>query len=260
MRSISRIIGVSINTVTKLLVDAGTACATYHDKHVRSLNCRRIQCDEIWSFCYSKAKNTPESKKSEGAGDVWTWTSLCADSKLICNWYVGGRDAECALAFMDDLRSRLENRVQLTTDAHKAYIEAVEGTFGGDVDFAQLVKLYGEVVEGQKRYSPPECIGTKKTKINGNPDISSVSTTYVERQNLNMHMELRRFTCPTNAFSKKIENHCHALALYFVFYNFVRIHKSLKVTPAMAAGVTDELWEMADLVKMVDDYQDKKSN
>lgn len=259
MRSISRVVGVSINTVTKLLVDAGSACSAYHDAHVRNLNCQRIQCDEIWSFCYAKAKNVATAKApADNAGDVWTWTSLDADSKLICNWVVGSRDAEYAIALMDDLRSRLNNRVQLTTDGHKAYLQAVEGAFGGDVDYAMLVKLYGETVEGQKRYSPAECIGCRKTSIEGKPDKGHVSTSYVERQNLTMRMSMRRFTRLTNGFSKKLANHEHALALYFMYYNFVRVHKTLKVTPAMAAGVTDRLFEVADIIKITDDYLAKE--
>lgn len=254
MRSISRIVGCSINTVTKLLVEAGEACFAYHDANVRGLQSKRIQCDEIWSFCYSKQKNVASAKAApEEAGDVWTWTSLDADSKLICNWIVGGRDAEFAMTLMDDLRARLETRVQLTTDGHKAYLEAVEGAFGGDVDYAQLVKLYGAAPESFKgRYSPAECIGAKPRRVEGNPDLAHVSTSYVERQNLNMRMGMRRFTRLTNAFSKKLDNHCHALSLYFTYYNFVRIHKTLKVTPAMAAGVTDRLWEMTDLLAVID--------
>ena len=259
MRAISRIVGVSINTVTKLLIDAGSACAAYHDEHVRNLNCKRIQCDEIWAFCYAKQKNVATAKSAvAGAGDVWNWTSLDADSKLICNWVVGGRDAEYAMILMDDLRSRLNNRVQLTTDGHKAYVQAVEGAFGGDIDYAMLVKLYGDAPEGQKRYSPAECIGCRKTPIEGRPDKAHVSTSFVERQNLTMRMCMRRFTRLTNGFSKKLENHEHALALYFTYYNFVRIHKTLKVTPAMAAGVTGNLLEMADLVAITDEYVAKQ--
>lgn len=262
MRSISRVVGVSINTVTKLLVDAGNACEAYHNTHVRNLPCKRVQCDEIWSFCYAKAKNIETAKTpAQGGGDVWTWTSLCADTKLICNWVVGDRSAQSAMEVMQDLKGRLANRVQLTTDGHKAYMEAVEGAFGGDVDYAQLVKIYGETVEGVKRYSPAECVGAKKSKISGDPDLCCVSTSFVERQNLNMRMGMRRFTRLTNAFSKKLDNHCHALALYFVFYNFVRIHKTLKVTPAMAAGVTSRLFSMEDIVKITDDYlADENSN
>ncbi len=255
MRSVSRLADVSINTVTKLLVDAGQACAEYHDAHVCNVKAKRVQCDEIWSFCGSKEKNTAPEKKLEGNGDVWTWTGMDADSKLMISYLVGNRGAECAKDLMDDLRSRLANRVQLTTDGHRAYLEAVEGAFGQDVDYAQLVKIYGETVEGQKRYSPAECVGTKKAKVTGNPDPCCVSTSYVERQNLNIRMGIRRFTRLTNAFSKKMENHFHMLAIYFMFFNFVRIHKTLKMTPAMAAGIETRLWDMNDLAKLVEDWQ-----
>lgn len=262
MRSISRVVGVSINTVTKLLVDAGRACAAFHDETVRGVKASRIQCDEIWSFCYSKKKNVPEHKQGE-AGDVWTWSALDSDSKLIVTWLVGGRDSQYAIEFMDDLRSRLANRVQLTTDGHKAYLEAVEGAFGGDVDYAMLVKLYGETGETspERKYSPGVCNGARKTTIEGNPEKEAISTSHVERHNLTMRMSMRRFTRLTNAFSKKIENHCHALALYFVYYNFVRVHKSLRVSPAMQAGLTSELMTMEDVVVIIDEYERKdKSN
>ncbi len=254
MRSISRVVGVSINTVSKLLVDAGEACAAYHDEHVRGVKAPRIQCDEIWSFCYAKQKNVKKAKAApEGAGDVWTWTALEADSKLIVSYLVGGRDSEYANEFMQDVASRLANRVQLTTDGHKAYLEAVEGAFGCDVDYAQLVKLYGEAHESAKgRYSPSECVGTRRQRVEGNPDAQHVSTSYVERQNLTMRMSMRRFTRLTNAFSKKLENHIHMLALYFLHYNFCRIHKSLRVSPAMAAGLTDTLHDMEWIVGLID--------
>jgi IS1 family transposase len=254
MRSISRIADVSINTVSKLLVDAGTACAAFHDEKVRDVKARRVQCDEIWAFCYAKAKHVATAKAAPaGAGDVWTWTGICTESKMIVSWLVGGRDSGYAIEFMDDLRSRLASRVQLTTDGHKSYLEAVEGAFGGDVDYAQLVKLYGEAPESMKgRYSPAECTGIKKTPIEGNPDPKHISTSYVERSNLTMRMSMRRFTRLTNAHSKKVENHCHALALYFVWYNFARINSAVKMSPAMAAGVTDTLWSMADIAEMVD--------
>ena len=219
----------------------------------------RLQCDEIWSFCYAKNKNVPTAKRKDVAyGDVWTWTGLDADSKLIVSWMVGARDSDYAMGLMDDLRSRLANRVQLTTDGHRAYLEAVEGAFGGDVDYAQLVKLYGPSHDAFKgRYSPAECIGARKERIEGSPDPKHISTSYVERQNLTMRMQMRRFTRLTNAFSKKIENHCHSLALYFVWYNWVRIHKAHKLTPAMAAGLTDKLIEMRDIVNLMDDAEMK---
>ena len=255
MRSISRVCDVSINTVSKLLVDAGEACLALHDETVRNVKASRIQCDEIWSFCYAKEKNVAGAKApANGAGDVWTWTALDADTKLIVAYYVGDRSGQSAIALMDDLRDRLANRVQLTTDGHKAYLEAVEGAFGGDVDYAQLVKLYGTSPESAKgRYSPAECIGARKERVEGNPDIKHVSTSHVERQNLTMRMSMRRFTRLTNAFSKKLDNHIYALALYFTFYNFIRIHKSLKVTPAMAAGITDRLWGFEDVLAKVDE-------
>jgi len=256
MRSISRTVGVSINTVSKLLVEAGEACAEYHDKTVRDVPASSVQCDEIWSFCYAKDKNVAAAKAApEGAGDVWTWTAIESDHKMILAYEVGDRSGATAIEFMDDLRSRLANRVQLTTDGHKAYLEAVEGAFGGDVDYAQLVKLYGGETGSKghaKKYSPAECTGIKKRRIEGNPDMSDVSTSYVERQNLTMRMGMRRFTRLTNAFSKKLENHIHMLSLYFVHYNFVRIHKSLRMTPAMAAGVSDTLHDMEWIVGLID--------
>jgi IS1 family transposase len=257
MRSISRVADVSINTVTKLLIDAGETCADLHDKQVRGVKASRIQCDEIWSFVGAKQKNV-EAAKSEPEGDVWTWTAIDADSKLIVSYFVGDRSGQSAIALMDDLRERLSNRVQLTTDGHKAYLEAVEGAFGDDVDFAQLVKLYGAAPDAFKgRYSPADCIGAKKVRITGSPERKHVSTSYVERQNLTMRMSMRRFTRLTNAFSKKVDNHMHALALYFAFYNFTRIHKTLKVSPAMAAGITDHLWSMEEIAEMIEARQAK---
>ncbi|KIZ37697.1 MULTISPECIES: DDE-type integrase/transposase/recombinase [Rhodopseudomonas] len=263
MRSISRVCDVSINTVSKLLVDAGQVCAAYHDQYVRGLTCKRVQCDEIWSFCYSKDKNVKDAKAApEGAGNVWTWTALDADTKLICTWAVGGRDAESAQRIMEDLQSRVKTRMQLTTDGLRLYLDAVQEAFGNDgVDYAMLIKMFG-APEGrgdERRYSPAQCTGTKKVKVDGDPDVKHVSTSYVERQNLNMRMGMRRFTRLTNAFSKKIDNHCHALALYFMFYNFCRIHKALKVAPAMAAGVSNKLWDMEDIVALIDARDRRKS-
>ncbi len=253
MRATSRLAKVSINTVYRLLEEAGKACAEYHDEAVRDVKAARIQCDEIWSFTYAKQKNVKAAKAAPTeAGDTWTWTALDSDSKLIVSWLVGGRDGEYAMALMDDLRDRLANRVQLTTDGHRAYLEAVEGAFGDDVDFAQLVKLYGDAPEGQRRYSPAECVGTRKRRVTGKPDRAAVSTSHVERQNLTMRMHMRRFTRLTNAFSKKFENHMHMVALYTVWYNFVRIHKTLRVTPAMAAGVSDTLRDMEWIVSLID--------
>ena len=254
LRAVTRLTGASKNTVIKLMIEAGKACAIYHDEHVANIKARRVQVDEIWSFTYAKQKNVAHAKAAPAnAGDTWTWTALDADSKLMISWLVGGRDSEYAMMFMDDLRSRLANRVQLTSDGHRAYLEAVEGAFGGDVDYAQLVKLYGASPESAKgRYSPAECIGARKERIEGNPDMRHVSTSYAERQNLNMRMHMRRFTRLTNAFSKKVENHAHSVALFTTYYNFVRIHKTLRVTPAMAAGVTDRLWEIGDIVTLVE--------
>lgn len=256
MRSISRIADVSINTVSKLLVEAGEACLILHDETVKNVKASRVQCDEIWSFCYAKDKNVKTAKDApEGAGDVWTWTAIDADTKLIVSYFVGDRSGQSAIALMDDLRDRLSNRVQLTTDGHKAYLEAVEGAFGADVDYAQLVKLYGAVggKAAEVRYSPAECTGIIKNRIEGKPDLQHVSTSYVERQNLTMRMSMRRFTRLTNGFSKKLDNHIHALALYFVFYNFTRIHKTLRMSPAMAAGITDRLWSLDDVIAKIDE-------
>jgi len=253
MRSISRVRDVSINTVTKLLVDAGETALAIHDEMVRGVTARLVQCDEIWSFCYAKEKNVRTAKAApDGSGDVWTWTALDSETKLMISYFVGARSGQSAVILMDDLRSRLANRVQLTTDGHRAYLEAVEGAFGADIDYAQLVKLYGEAPDAEKRYSPAECIGTRKTRIEGDPDPNHVSTSHVERQNLTMRMSMRRFTRLTNAHSKKLANHIHALALYFLFYNFCRIHSSLRVTPAMAAGLTNTAHDMEWIVGLID--------
>lgn len=257
LRAVTRITGVSINTVTKLLIDAGKACMDFHDKAVRGVAAKRVQCDEIWSFCYAKAKNVAEAKAApEGAGDVWTWTALDAESKLIVSYLVGGRDAGYAAAFMEDVAARLADRVQLTTDGHKAYLNAVDGAFGSDVDYAMLEKIYGTSPESAKgRYSPAECIGTRVTRVEGRPNPAHVSTSFVERQNLTMRMHMRRFTRLTNGFSKKFENHAYAVALHVVFYNWVRIHKTLRVSPAIAAGLTDRLWDVKDIVALVEDAE-----
>ncbi len=255
MRSISRVADVSINTVTKLLVDAGKACAAFHDEKVRGVKARKVQVDEIWSFTAAKQKNVASMKSPiAGAGDTWTWTAIEAETKLLITWLVGGRDSEYAMAFMDDLRDRLANRVQLTSDGHKAYLEAGEGAFGGDVDYAMLIKIFGASPESMKgRYSPAECTGVRKERIEGNPDPKHVSTSFAERQNLTMRMQMRRFTRLTNAFSKKLENHMHMVALYTIWYNYVKQHKTLKgLSPAMAAGISDTLWSMTDLAEMID--------
>jgi IS1 family transposase len=255
MRSISRVADVSINTVSKLLVEAGEASLAIHDELVRNVRAEQLQCDEIWSFCYAKQKNVRAAKAAPlEAGDVWTWTAIDPATKLIVSYFVGERDMDAATAFMVDLRLRVKGRPQITTDAHKPYIGAVDHAFGYKTDFAQLMKIYREL-KGNKsevRYSPGECCGTKKLWVSGNPDMDKVSTSHVERQNLTMRMSMRRFTRLTNAFSKKLDNHIHALSLYFVFYNFCRIHKSLRVTPAMAAGITDRLWTLEDIVSKID--------
>lgn len=256
IRAVTRIADVSKNTVNKLLIDAGRACSKYHDANVRNVRASVVQCDEIWSFTYAKQKNVATAKAApEDAGDTWTWTAIDSHSKLIVSYMVGGRDSEYAMAFMDDLQARLANRVQLTTDGHKAYLEAVEGAFGGDVDYAMLIKIYGDAtgLKGhEKKYSPAECTGIRKDRISGNPDRALVSTSHVERQNLTMRMHMRRFTRLTNAFSKKVENHEYAVALHFMYYNFVRTHQTLRMTPAMAAGLTDRLWDVSDLVAIID--------
>ena len=253
MRSISRVVDVSINTVSALLVDAGKACAAHHDATVRGVRSKRIQADEIWSFCYAKAKNVATAKAApDDAGDVWTWTALDADSKLIVSYLIGGRDADYANEFMQDVAARLANRVQLTTDGHRAYLQAVEGAFGADIDYAMLIKHYGAPVGALGRYSPGECTGIDRRRVEGLPHLEHVSTSYAERQNLTMRMSMRRFTRLTNAFSKKAENHAHMVALYTTWYNFARQHKTLRCSPAMVAGLSTTLWSMADVVALVD--------
>ena len=253
MRAVSRIEGVSINTVTKLLLEAGEACAQYHDETVRHVRSTRIQVDEIWSFTYAKQKNVKRAKAAPAAaGDTWTWTAIDADTKLIPSWLVGGRDAGYAAEFMQDLAGRLANRVQLTSDGNRLYLWAVEDAFGADIDYAMLVKHYGNAPEDQRRYSPAVCTGATKMSVSGNPDEAHISTSYVERQNLTMRMAMRRFTRLTNAFSKKVENHGQMLALYFVHYNFCRIHSSLRVTPAMEAGLSESVRDMEWIVGLID--------
>ena len=259
LRSITRITGCSINTATKLLVDAGTACAAYHDEHVRDLRLtRRVQVDEIWSYVYAKEKNVRFAKKPPPeAGDAWTWTALDADSKLMVSWLIGPRDQGSAYELMLDLSERIKNRIQLTTDGLASYLPAVEDVFGADIDFAQLVKLYGPGKDTDEkttaaRYSPPTCHGTRVSRVTGDPDPKHINTSYIERQNLTMRMGMRRFTRLTNAFSKKLENHAHRVALHFAHYNFCRIHKTLRVTPAMAAGVTTELRDVDWIAELVE--------
>jgi IS1 family transposase len=243
--------GVAKNTVAKLLVDLGAACAVYQDETLRNLPCRRIQCDEIWSFVGAKDKNIPQSEQKFGRGSVWTWTAIDADTKLVPSWLVGTRDAGSAYEFMMDVASRLRWRVQLTTDAHRPYLGAVEDAFGSQVDFAVLQKLYGADPSDEKRYSPAKCLGVRCDVVQGDPDPKHISTSYVERQNLTMRMSMRRFTRLTNAFSKKIENHAAAVALYVMYYNFARVHRTLRVTPAMEAGVSDHVWSIEDIVGLL---------
>src|SRR5258706_5465231 len=255
LRSTSRLADVSINTVTKLLLDVGAACEDYEDKTLRNLKCRRIQCDEIWAFVYAKAKNLPEKYRGAvGYGDVWTWTALDADTKLVPSWAVGRRDGFTAVAFIRDLADRLSTRVQLTTDGHRVYLEAVEGAFGNAIDYAMLVKTYegdsGKPTTAERRYSPAVCTGEYKQRITGDPDPANISTSFVERQNLTMRMSMRRFTRLTNAFSKKVDNHKAAVALHFMHYNFARIHKTLRVTPAMEAGVADHVWSLSEIAAL----------
>jgi IS1 family transposase len=254
MRSVARHEDVSLNTVAKLLVDAGRFCAGYHDAKVRNVKAKRVQVDEIWSFTYAKQKNVAKAKSApDGAGDTWTWTAIEAETKVLISHFVGGRDGDCAAWFMQDVADRVANRIQLTSDGHKAYLDAVEGAFGADIDYAMLVKIYGASSESAKgRYSPAECIGAQKHRIEGNPDPAHVSTSYSERANLTMRMHNRRFTRLTNAFSKKFENHAHMVAIYAVWYNWIRIHKTLRVTPAMAAGLSQTVMDWSDLIALMD--------
>ncbi|NOS72343.1 MAG: IS1 family transposase [Verrucomicrobia bacterium] len=255
MRSTSRLTGAAKKTVERMLVSAGTACADYLDKAMRNLNCKLLQVDEIWSFTYAKQKNVPQDMKENGeVGDTWTWVAIDAETKLIPCWHIGKRGAPDAYQFINDLAERLAGRVQLTSDGLKAYVEAVEGAFGAEIDYAQLVKLYGnEIGTGEVRYSPPVCTGARKKCIMGSPDKTLISTSHVERQNLTLRMSNRRFTRLTNAFSKKLENHKHAAAIHFMNYNFCRVHQTLRVTPAMEAGLTDHVWTLAEVVALIQD-------
>jgi IS1 family transposase len=252
IRSITRMTGVCQEAILKLLCDLGKACADHHDAAVRNVHAQHVQCDEIWSFCYAKEKNVPVAKQGSGAGSIWTWTAIDADSKLIISYLCGGRDASWACQFMEDLASRVSTRIQITTDGHRAYAEAVEGAFGMEVDYAMLIKLYGSPSDNpETRYSPAQCIGTRTGILSGNPDRQHISTSFVERQNLNLRMGVRRFTRLTNAFSKKFENHCHAVVIYHSYYNFCRVHQTLRVTPAMEAGLTDHVWSVRELVELL---------
>jgi IS1 family transposase len=262
IRATRRMAGTAKGTVIRLLASVGTVCAKYQDEHLKGITSQHVQCDEIWSFCYAKQKNVPEDKQGQrGYGDVWTWVALDADTKLVISHMVGLRDAQYAWRFIQDLKSRITNRIQLTTDGHKAYLEAVEDAFGADVDYAMLVKLYGTEPEGEKRYSPAQCIGAEAHIIQGKPDPKTISTSYVERQNLTMRMSMRRFTRLTNAFSKKIENLEYAVALHFMYYNFARAHKTLANpyprTPAMAAGISDHTWTVDEIVRLINEKEVK---
>jgi IS1 family transposase len=253
MRAIARMIGVSRNTIDKLLCDLGRACSEYQDKAFRNRKSKRLQCDEIWSFVQAKEKNCTVEMKKNGAGDVWTWVALDPDTKLVPCWFVGQRDAGCAYHFMHDLAERLAHRVQLTTDGHRAYPSAVEDAFGAGIDYAMLQKIYGNSEQGpETRYSPAICMGARKAVISGNPDHNHVSTSYVERQNLTMRMSMRRFTRLTNGHSKKLENHEHAIAIHYMYYNLARIHQSIRVTPAMEAGISDHVWSIEEIVSLFD--------
>ncbi|MBC8350609.1 MAG: IS1 family transposase [Planctomycetes bacterium] len=262
IRSTVRMTGASKNTIAKLLADLGQVCSDYQDEVIRDLACKRLQCDEIWSFCYAKNKNVPEKMKGQkGVGDVWTWTALCPDTKLVPSWQVGARDAATAYRFMSDLSERLAHRVQLTTDGNRVYLDAVENYFGCDIDYAMLIKHYGGAGDSTKpetRYSPGNIVRTSSTTIMGNPDKEHVSTSLVERQNLTMRMKMRRFTRLTNGFSKKIENHCHAVSIHFMHYNFARIHQTIRCAPAMAAGVSRKLWSIKDIVGLLETREAKQ--
>jgi IS1 family transposase len=256
IRAVTRIMKVGKNTMARLLADAGKACSDYQDRAFRNLPCKRIQVDEVWCFAYCKQANRAAAKAAPiNAGDCWTWTALCADTKLMPSWLVGSRDTDAAMGFIADLSGRLAHRVQLTSDGHRPYLEAVEAAFGADIDYAMLNKIYGGTVEGEKRYSPAKFVGCSTKVVTGKPEEKHISTSYVERNNLTMRMHMRRFTRLTNAFSKKVENHAHAVALFAMYYNFVKLHKAHRLAPAMAAGVTDRLWEVSDIVKVLEDWE-----
>ena len=258
IRATVRLTGVAKNTVTKLLVDMGCACADFHHRNVRGVKVRRLQCDEIWSFVGAKKKNVTPEQEQEGWGDVWTWTAIDADTKLCVTYYVGDRGKHSAFQFMDDARMRIVGHPQITTDAHKPYLKAVEAAFGGDADYAMMHKIYGASGEPETRYSPAKCIGCEVKTISGVPDPKHVSTSFVERQNLTMRMSMRRFTRLTNGFSKKVDNHGHAVALYFMYYNFCRVHKTLRVTPAMEAGLASHVWTVEELAALLPEPKAKK--
>ena len=253
IRATCRLTGACKDAVLKLIRNLGAACAAHHNAAIRRVRVQRVQCDEVWSFCYAKEKNVPEEKKGTGAGSVWTWVGIDADTKLILSYLCGERDASWACKFMEDLASRVTTRIQITTDGHRAYAEAVEGAFGMDVDYAMLIKLYGSPSDSpETRYSPASCIGTRTGVLSGSPDPQHISTSFIERQNLNLRMGVRRFTRLTNAFSKKFENHCHHVAIYHAYYNFCRVHQTLRVTPAMEAGIADHVWSLAELVGLLE--------
>jgi IS1 family transposase len=251
LRAVTRMTGVHRTTVMKLLCDLGRACSEYQDKIFRSLKCKRVQCDEIWCFVFAKGKNCSVERRAKGGGDCWTFVALDPDTKLVPCWYIGQRHASDAYHFMNDLKSRLSNRVQLTTDGHASYLRGVTDAFGHEIDYAQLQKIYGSPRDAEVRYSPAVCMGARKAIISGNPDYSHVSTSYVERQNLTMRMSMRRFTRLTNAFSKKLENLEHAVALHYMHYNFCRIHQTLRVTPAMEAGISDHVWSLDEVISLI---------
>jgi len=260
IRATVRMTGVSKNAIQRLMARLGPACEQYQSRVLRNLPCKRVQCDEIWSFCHAKDKNLPEEKRGQfGFGSIWTWTALCADTKLICAWRIGTRGASTAYSLMHDLAGRLAHRIQLTTDGHRVYADAVESAFGAGIDYAMLVKLYGNDRESETRYSPAECIGCKTAAITGNPNPRHISTSLVERQNLTMRMQMRRFTRLTNAFSEKVENLGHAVALHFMHYNFCRVHQTLRVTPAMEAGIADHVWGIEEIVALLDSNRASKA-